>query len=227
MASAAVISAPDGPLGSAEQAAVTDAHRRAKKVRRAAGVAAFNGWITAVFAAISAPFAAFSLSGFVIFVGLALVAYHEFRGRRRLLEFDPTAARLLGWNQLGFLALILGYCVWMLFGAVTGEGPFSQEVAAKPELGAVIDNVEQLDQLYVLAMAAVYISVAGLSCVFQGLNAVYYFTRRRHVEAYLAETPDGVEVTDRLRVLLARLAPLYDHALALISGRAIRRTSRW
>ncbi len=38
---------------------------------------------------------------------------------------------------------------------------------------------------------------------------------------HIAETPDGVEVTDRLRVLLARLSPLYGHALALISGRAI------
>lgn len=37
----------------------------------------------------------------------------------------------------------------------------------------------------------------------------------------IAETPDGVEVSDHLRAVLARLAPLYGHALALISGRPI------
>jgi hypothetical protein len=37
-----------------------------------------------------------------------------------------------------------------------------------------------------------YGSVIALSALFQGLNAVYYFTRRKYVTAYLAETPEWV-----------------------------------
>ena len=43
---------------------------------------------------------------------------------------------------------------------------------------------------------------------------------------HIAETPGGVEVSDHLRAVLARLAPLYGHALALISGRAIAELDR-
>ena len=43
---------------------------------------------------------------------------------------------------------------------------------------------------------------------------------------HIAETPGGVEVSDHLRAVLARLAPLYDHALALISGRQIVQLDR-
>ena len=38
-------------------------------------------------------------------------------------------------------------------------------------------------------MLALYGSVIALSVIFQGGNALYYFTRRKHVEAYVAETP--------------------------------------
>ena len=49
-----------------------------------------------------------------ITLGLSIVAYNEFRGRKRLLNFDPSAATMLGWNQLGLLAMIVVYCLWML-----------------------------------------------------------------------------------------------------------------
>jgi hypothetical protein len=33
--------------------------------------------------------------------------------------------------------------------------------------------------------------------VFQGVNAIYYFTRRRHVEAYIAQTPEWIRDLQR------------------------------
>ena len=138
------------------------------------------------------PFAVFSIAGLLVTVGLAGVAYNEFRGRRRLLEFDPSAAALLGWNQLGFLALIVAYCAWMLYSGLTGENPFSAALAAHPELLDAGELPEWTHDLYHICLIGVYGSVIVLSVIFQGLNAFYYFTRRKHLDKYAAETPAWV-----------------------------------
>lgn len=181
-----------GPLAAEHHRELAVANERSKKIRKAAGVAAFNGWVTGIFAVTSAPFAPFSIAGFLVTVGLGIVAYNEFQGRKRLLRFDDSAPTLLGWNQVGFLAMIIVYCLWMMFAGLTGEGPFAAEVAAKPELAEVLDSVDGLDQIYKLIVLAVYGSVIVLSVIFQGWNAYYYFSRRKHVEAYVHETPSWV-----------------------------------
>jgi len=198
MAVETITSASQGPLSQSQQHEVVAANDRARRVRKAANVAAFNGWVTGFFAACSAPFALFGLSGLLVTAGLSLVAYNEFRGRRRLLQFDREAPAFLGWNQVGFLALIIAYCVWMLFTGLTGEGPFAAELKTKPELRAAFASLDGMDQLYRVLIAAVYGTVIVLSVVFQGLNAVYYFTRRKHVSDYVRETPDWVLDLQRL-----------------------------
>ena len=180
------------PLAPQHHEELALANERGKKIRKAAGVACFNGWVTAVFAVSSAPFAPFSIVGFLVTIGLSVVAYNEFQGRKRLLRFDREAARLLGWNQIGFVSLIVGYCCWMMFTGLTGEGPFAKQLAAQPELGQVLGSLDQFDYIYKLIVVAVYGTVIVLSAVFQGGNAAYYFTRRKHIEAYLRETPAWV-----------------------------------
>ena len=97
MAVATILTEPDGPLTQSHQDEIASAHDRAKKIRKAAGVANFNGWVTGIFAVSSAPFALFSLPGFIVTVGLSIVTYNEFKGRKRLLRFDPGASAFLGW----------------------------------------------------------------------------------------------------------------------------------
>jgi hypothetical protein len=166
------------------------ARDRTKVIRKAASVAAFNGWVTAVITALSAPFALFSIVGFLVTCILAFVAYNEFRGRKRLLAFDPSAATLLGWNQLGFLAMISAYCGWMLF---TNLNSFSSQMQANPELEEALGSLDEFEGLYRLVVVGLYSTVFVLSVIFQGLNALYYFTRRKYVEAYLQETPAYVQ----------------------------------
>jgi hypothetical protein len=165
------------------------ANERAKKIRKAAGVAMFNGWATGIFAALSAPFALFSIDGFLVTVGLSVISYNEFRGRKRLLQFDPLSPILLGWNQVGLMTLIIVYCLWMLLTSLTSADPFAAEVAANPELAG---SLNQFDHLYKDLVVTVYGTVIVLSVIFQGLNALYYFTCRKHVEAYVQETPEWV-----------------------------------
>lgn len=196
--------AAGGPLTDADHLAVAEAQRRGQKIRRAAAVAAFNGWVLATFAGLSALFVVFSAalgglsaSGLLVTVGLAALAWGEFRGRTRLLRFDPSGATLLGWNQVGLLALIVAYCAWSLYAGLSQPNAISQEIQANSELRAALGSGGEIDDLYKMLVVAVYGSVIALSVLFQGLNALYYFSRRKHVEAYLAETPDWVVALQR------------------------------
>ena len=192
MAVATVTTEPDGPLTQSHRDEVTSAQDRARKIHKAAALAGFNGWTTGIIAICSAPFALFSLAGLVVTVGLSFVTYNEFRGRRQLLRFERNAATFLGWNQIGFLVLIVGYCLWMLFVGLTADAPFAAEMKANPQLIAALGSDVEFDQLYRLLVVAVYGAVIGLSAVFQGLNALYYFTREKYVEAYVQQTPNWV-----------------------------------
>ena len=181
-----------GSLTAEQQQALCDAHQRAGKIRAAARMAGFNGWVTGMFAVCSLPFAPFSLAGMVVAVGLIVVTYNEFRGRKMLLAFDPQGTRLLGWNQLGFLGLIAAYSVWMIVESLLGPGPLAAELKDHPELNSVLGSTEDLQRLYQWIVLGVYGGTILLSGIFQGLNAVYYFTRRQLLDAYLRETPPWI-----------------------------------
>ena len=65
-------------------------------------------------------------------------------------------------------------------------------MARNPDLERVLGSMGQFDYLYKAIIVSIYGTVILLSVVFQGLNAIYYFTRRKQVASYLAETPDWV-----------------------------------
>ncbi len=186
----------EGPLSPEQLQAVGDARRRAARIRTAGGVALFNGCTIGFFAATAALFALISplfghldVKALVMTVGLGAVAWNELRGRKLLLRYEPRAPRVLGWNQVGLLALIVGYCLWQLAEAAWGPNPYAEQIAATPELGGMLGDISALHRkLTYIAYTAV---IAG-TVIFQGLNALYYFTRARHLRAFLHETPAWV-----------------------------------
>lgn len=184
-----------GPLTPEHRQQLALAQQRAKSIRRAAAVAAFNGGTLAVLIALSAPFALFSFTDLLAVVALAVVAYNELRGRKRLLAFDPSAATLLGWNQVGLLGLIVLYCLWMLYSSLTGPNAVAEELKAFAEVAEALPGAESLARTVVIAL---YGMVILLSVVFQGLNALYYFSRRSHIESYRRETPAWIVELQRL-----------------------------
>ncbi len=177
------------PLSATHYQELALAQRRARPVRKAARVAAFNGWSCSILAVLSAPFAPFSAAGFLMTVVLAVVAYNELRGRKRLLNFDPAATSLLGWNQVGLLASITTYCLWMIWTALNGPSPLAAELIATPELGDLLGDPGDFDDLYGRLAVAFYGTVIAVTVIAQGLNAAYYFTRRKYVDACVQETP--------------------------------------
>ncbi|MDV6030636.1 MAG: hypothetical protein F9B45_11135 [Phycisphaera sp. RhM] len=178
-----IASPSGGPLNEAHYRELMAASNLIRPIRRAARVATFNGWTTGVIAALSFPFAFFGADGMAITAGLSTVCFFEFWGRRKLLKLDPSATSWLGWNQVGFLSLIVAYCLWMLLGDVP-------DISANPELSRLLGSDGQ--QLYQTLNVAVYGSVIVLSVIFQGGNAIYYFTRRRYLVAYQRQTSPWV-----------------------------------
>jgi hypothetical protein len=193
------VSMADNPLSLTHRRELSAARDRAKTIRKAARVAAFNGWTTAMAAALSAIFLIFDRSGIAIAItiGLSTVAYNEFRGRMHLLNFDPSAATLLGWNQLALLAMIVVYCLWSLYGSLGEAGTMATELKSYAELDSVLGSAGGFAELYKTITVAVYGGAIGLTALFQGGNALYYFTRRRHVDDFIAETPLWVREVQR------------------------------
>jgi hypothetical protein len=185
------------PLSAEHHHELAAARDRAKTVRKAARVASFNGWTTAIIAALSLPFSLFSPVGLAITFGLAVVAVNEFRGRKRLLNFDPGGATLLGWNQLGFLAMIVAYCLWMMYTSFNEAGAVAAEVKAYADLDAALGSTGGFAGLYKQVVVAFYGIVIMLSVVFQGGTALYYFFRRRHVADFVTLTPELIRGVQR------------------------------
>jgi hypothetical protein len=186
-----------GPLTAEHRRELSTARDRSRAIRKTARVAAFNGWTTAIIAAASAPFSLTSPVSFVLTVAIALVAFNEFRGRKRILNFDPSGASILGWNQLIFLAMITAYSLWMLYSSLNDSGSVSDELKGYVDLDATLGSSGGFAGLYKQIVVCLYGGVIGLSALFQGGTAFYYFSRRRHIEDFVAETPAWVRDVQR------------------------------
>jgi len=173
-----------GPLSTEQQEQLSDAKERARSFMGAARAATFNVWSIGIFAALTLLFGIFSLTGFLLGVGLAVVTWNEYRGRALLRSFDPAGLRLLGRNQLGLMVLIVLYALWSIYQARTHPDP----------------GLTQMDQilggdtsgLVASLTTIVYVGVIAITGIFQGMMARYYFKRIPMVEAYVRETPDWV-----------------------------------
>lgn len=177
-----------GPLSAEQLEKLSDANRRAAKVMRACKVASFNGWTCGVIAGASLLFAFSSVVLLVMGVALAVVSFGEIRGKNMLRQFDLRGPRRLGYNQLGLMAVVIAYSLWRIYCALSGPGPYD-EYLNSPEL---IKTVGPIGDLYVFMTLCIYGGVIVLSATVQGLTALYYFTRKSCIQAYLDETPDWV-----------------------------------
>lgn len=167
---------------------ISDARKRAKKVLRAAGMAAFSGWSMAVFAVLTLAFAFLSdWSAWAIGFGLAACAFVELRGSKLLRKMDPRGAEMLGWNQVFLAFLITAYALWSLYSATKNPALTSMMQGTGD---AQIDAMAK--ELTTVVTWALYGTMAVVGLVVPGLTAIYYFTRGPLVRKFRRETPDWV-----------------------------------
>jgi len=185
-----------GPLSDEHLEQLACAKLRAKKVRKACTVATVNASLLVVFSGCSLlmvllgmMFGEFDIIGLGMGAALGFLAWNEFRGRAMLKRFEMNACRVLGWNQLSLLAMVTVYSAWMIGTALWGPSPYDQAIAGDNMLAGPLGSI---NDLYKMISVAIYGGLIVGTLIFQGLNALYYFSRRKHVEAYVNETPEWV-----------------------------------
>jgi hypothetical protein len=187
------------PLGEADYAAVRQAVVDRRAVQRACHTALSSAIVTLLIGASSFPFVLLwpSASSLFIVAGISAIGVMEFLGYRRLRKADPAAPKALAVNQLAFLGLIVVYCLGQMVGFSVDDAKaaaLSPEVRA--QLNAMPSMAEGIDRMIErwapLLTYGFYSLVIVLSVAFQGGMALYYYTRRRHVEAFNQKTPPWI-----------------------------------
>lgn len=174
-----------GPLSAADLDILASTRKRARKVYRAAAVAAFSGWTMAVFAGLTLIAVVFGdLVALVLGVLLSVLAWNEIRGGTRLRQLDPRAAATLGYNQIALGVLIVAYAAWSLWASLHDPSLATLTTATgDPSTDALMKD---------LTKAVTYglyggIAIAGI--IGPGLTSWYYFSRRRIVCGLIQESP--------------------------------------
>ena len=198
---AAQVAAPPAasPLDESQFALVQQAAQSYKPIKRAARTAISSAITTLVIGASALPFTLIwpSLASVFITVGIGAIGVFEFLGYRKMRQADPAAPGYLATNQLAFLGLIVMYCAIQMLSFSTEDAKaaaLSPEVRAQlsamPDMALAIDaNIEQWAPLITYGF---YSLVIVVSIFFQGGMALYYWTRRRHLEAFARQTPPWV-----------------------------------
>ncbi len=182
-----------GPLSPEHMRALGDARMRAKKVRRAAGVAAFSGWTMAIFAGITFLGVLFGdMTSLVVAASLVAVACNELRGGAMVRRFEPRGARVLGYNQFFLGAIIVGYAGWSILAVL-------RDPMLKAAGGSTGDpKIDQMvSELTTLVTYGLYGGMALVGIVAPALTAWYYFSRERLIRAMTEQTPAWVIETLR------------------------------
>lgn len=177
------------PLNDEHLQQLAAAKIRAKRVNFAASIAAINGWSIGAFAALTLLGAIFSVSALPLAIGMGIVAWIEITGSARLRRFDTKAPRRLGFNQLGFAALLVAYAVWQLVAGLTGPSRYAEYMDYGSEVAGMLGPIEDITRVITIV---VYVSVIVFALLVPGLTARYYFTRAKHIYKYLKHTPDWV-----------------------------------
>jgi hypothetical protein len=182
-----------------QQQQIVAARVRAGKVRRSVRVAWFDAVCTALCAAttlMAGVVMSFDLLSLLIGLAMAGVAYNSFRGAGELQRYEIKGAKRLGWNQIAFCTIICAYCVVMIISGLLQTEPIIQDIADYySEIASLTGqqaNVQDVEQLTKIIYFALFGAVIVTSILVQGLTALYYFTRARHIRGFTEKTPPWV-----------------------------------
>jgi hypothetical protein len=169
-------------------------------VQKAARTARFSAGSILVIGVAGLPIAVLwqDWLGLITVAGICTIGVIEHVGARKMQRGEVSAAAFLGRNQLVFLGLIVAYCVLQMVtlssAAARGEllsADLRSSLAQLEDTGINLDS--EVRAWAPLATYGFYSLIIVLSLCFQGGLAVYYFTRKRHLQAVAAATPAWVQ----------------------------------
>ncbi|HNX27106.1 MAG TPA: hypothetical protein PKK48_06825, partial [Phycisphaerae bacterium] len=88
------------------------------------------------------------------------------------------------------------YCTWNIAASRTGQSDFDRELGKNSQFNDLYGSeIRSMEKNFTIA---IYGTVIIASIIFQGINAIYYFTRKRIMDEYLSKTPPwAIEVIRR------------------------------
>jgi hypothetical protein len=182
---------PPSTVPSPENLAQLDAARKAaKKIRSTLHFAYFDGWSAAAIAAVSIPFCLTSVSGLLLCLGMAYIAWSELSSAAALKRLDALAPRRLAVNQLIFSGILILYFGWSLIVSLTTPSDDAGLIASAGD--AIGIGGGNMDHLARVLNISIYGGLILLSILFQGGAARYYYSRIKIVKDYLATTPQWI-----------------------------------
>ena len=148
---------------------------------------AFAGWPVLLFMP--------SFSGSIVVAGITVVGVLEFIGSLKMQRGLLAAPSLLACNQTMFILLIAAYCIYQMLTFSPEQMYSSPEVRDQmAQMDYMVGNLQHsLETMIPLAYYAFYCLVMFLVAICQGALAIYYLTRRKHIDRFNRETPDWVK----------------------------------
>jgi len=187
------------PISDAQLRAIEQADQRERSFAFALKLARANGVGLAVCAVLALLSDLLEPSSWLLAGVLALLAYFELRGRRQLAAFDRRGLFTLTMNQLALVAFVCIYAVSRILSARSGQNPLAELMQQSGELSQLVGAQDDaggdaggLDELVRTGVTAFYALVIALTVVCQGGCALYYWTRRKHLDDFNAQTPAWV-----------------------------------
>ena len=188
---------PPPPQISAEHLVqLQNAKRGMRKIRRAIGTATFDGWTLAVFGVMTFVLGMGDWLALALGAGLMAIGGIELYAARRLKRLEPPAVGVLVWNQIALGSVLMIYAIWRVFSVLhnPANSALAAEAAAAGLNAGDLQGLAGLDQSITLL---VYYSLMAIAVFGQGSMALFYSTRRKHLQAYLAETPKWITQMQR------------------------------
>jgi hypothetical protein len=201
MSSVAAGLEPIAPISEPQRQALHEAEAAARRLAFAPKLATWNGVSMLLGAAVSLCLAFFDHGLILSAAVLGLCGYIELSAGKRLRDYDERAPLRLALNQVVLLALVVGYSILKLMAAWTGHVSLAAELAQHPELAAMLEQLEDpsvretfesFGEMYRWGVVGLYSAVIVIALVVQGGAAAYYLSRRKHLRAFLASTPEWV-----------------------------------
>ena len=173
---------------------IAAARLRGRKIRRAASIATGSAWTIAIFGAITLITSIGSWIGITLGVAMCVISHFEFKGAREIRRLNVQAPRWLARNQILLGTAIVIYAVVSMVSALTSPGVVESAMGQDVQVQKMLGSFAELERTLNVLVYGVVILAGVLGC---GGTALYYFTRQRHIENYVKQTPRWIVELER------------------------------
>lgn len=173
---------------------IAAARKRGKAIKRCASTATFSAWTMAIFGACTVLGSIGSWVGMALGVGMCVLSHFEFKGARDIRRLDINAPKRLARNQMILCAALLIYSVVSLWTALSGPSEIDKALGNDQALKQMVGSVTEVERSITIGLYTLVGVAAILGC---GGAALYYNSRRKHIEAYVRETPPWITQLER------------------------------